>query len=40
MEFRSQSKTAPLVPSLAEHPAKLSQQVDALKPQWLDHSIS
>jgi hypothetical protein len=36
MEIRGQSKTGPLVPSLAEIPAKLSQQVDALKQQWLD----
>lgn len=36
MEIRSQSKTGPLVPSLAEIPAKLSQQVDAVKQQWLD----
>ena len=36
MEIRSQSKTGPLVPSLAEIPAKLSQQVDAVRQQWLD----
>jgi hypothetical protein len=36
MEIRSQSKTGPLVPPLAEIPAKLSQQVDAMKQQWLD----
>jgi hypothetical protein len=36
MEIRSQSKTGPLLPSLAEIPAQLSQQVDALKQQWLD----
>src|SRR3979411_2183095 len=36
MEIRSQSKTGPLVPSLAEIPAKLSQQLDAVKQQWLD----
>jgi hypothetical protein len=36
MEIRSRSETGPLVPSLAEIPAKLSQQVDAVKQQWLD----
>ena len=36
MEIRSQSKNGPLVPPLAEIPAKLSQQVDAVKQQWLD----
>jgi hypothetical protein len=36
MEIRNRSKTGPLVPSLAEIPAKLSQQVDAVKQQWLD----
>jgi hypothetical protein len=36
MEIRSQSKTGPLVPPLAELPAKLSQQLDAVKQQWLD----
>src|SRR3954453_19760536 len=36
MEIRSQSKTGPLVPPLAEIPAKLSQQLDAAKQQWLD----
>ena len=36
MEIRNQSKTGPLVPSLAEIPAKLSQQLDAVKQQWLD----
>jgi hypothetical protein len=36
MEIRSQSKTGPLVPPLAEIPAKLSQQLDAVKQQWLD----
>ena len=36
MEIRSQSKTGPLVPSLAEIPGKLSQQLDAVKQQWLD----
>jgi hypothetical protein len=36
MEIRSQSHTGPLIPSLAEVPAKLSQQIDALKQQWLD----
>lgn len=36
MEIRSSSKTGPLVPSLADLPATLSQQVDAVKQQWLD----
>jgi hypothetical protein len=36
MEIRSQSKTGPLVPPLAEIPTKLSQQIDAVKQQWLD----
>lgn len=36
MEIRSQSKTGPLVPPLADIPAKLSQQLDAVKQQWLD----
>ena len=36
MEIRNNSKTGPLVPSLAEIPAKLSQQLEAVKQQWLD----
>lgn len=36
MEIRSQSKTGSLVPSLSEIPTKLSQQIDAVKQQWLD----
>lgn len=36
MEIRSQSQTGPLVPTLSEIPAKLSQQRDAVKQQWLD----
>jgi hypothetical protein len=36
MEIRIQSQAGPLVPPLAEIPAKLSQQVDAMKQQWLD----
>ena len=36
MEIRNQSKTGPLVSPLAEIPAKLSQQLDAVKQQWLD----
>ena len=36
MEIRSQSKTGPIVSSLADIPAKLSQQLDAVKQQWLD----
>jgi hypothetical protein len=36
MEIRSGSKTGPLIPPLAEIPAKLSQQLDAVKQPWLD----
>jgi hypothetical protein len=36
MEIRSQSQTGPIVPSLADLPAELSQQLDAVKQQWLD----
>ena len=36
MEIRSQSQNGPLVPSLAEIPAKLSQRLDGVKQQWLD----
>jgi hypothetical protein len=36
MEIHRQSKTGPLVSPLAEIPAKLSQQLDAVKQQWLD----
>jgi hypothetical protein len=36
MEIHSQSKNGPLVPPLAEIPAKLSQQLEAVKQQWLD----
>jgi hypothetical protein len=36
MEIRSQSKDGPLVPPLAEIPAQLSQQLDAVKQRWLD----
>jgi hypothetical protein len=36
MEIRSQSKSGPIVPSLTEIPAKVSQQLDAVKQQWLD----
>ena len=36
MEIRSQSKNGPLVPPLAEIPAQLSRQLDAVKQQWLD----
>jgi hypothetical protein len=36
MEIRNRSQTGPLVPSLAEIPAKVSQQLDAVKQQWLD----
>jgi hypothetical protein len=36
MEIRTSSKTGPLVPSLAEVTASLSQQTDSTKQQWLD----
>jgi hypothetical protein len=36
MELRTQSKTGPLAPSLADITARLGQQVDAMKQQWLD----
>src|SRR5512135_2125381 len=36
MEIRSPSKDSPLVSPLAEIPARLSQQLDAVKQQWLD----
>src|SRR5512135_2410073 len=36
MEIRSQAQAGPRVPPLAEVPAKWSQQVDAMKQQWLD----
>jgi hypothetical protein len=36
MEIRTSSKTGPLVPSLADVTASLSQQTDATKQQWLD----
>ena len=36
MEIRDQSKDGPLAPPLAEIPAELSQQLDAVKQQWLD----
>jgi hypothetical protein len=36
MEIRSQSRTGPLVPPVAEIPAKVSQQLDAVKQRWLD----
>jgi hypothetical protein len=36
MEIRSPSKTGPLVPTLADLPAELIQQLDAVKQQWLD----
>src|SRR4051794_39882295 len=35
MEIRTSSKTGPLVPSLADVTAKLGQQADAMKQQWL-----
>jgi hypothetical protein len=36
MEIRTSSKTGPLVPSLADVTARLGQQADAMKQQWLD----
>jgi hypothetical protein len=36
MEIRTSSKTGPLVPSLADVTARLRQQTDATKQQWLD----
>jgi hypothetical protein len=36
MEIRTQSKTGPVVPSLADLPAELVPQLDAVKQQWLD----
>src|SRR3954452_13624155 len=36
MEIRTRSKTGPLVPSPGDIAAQLSQQVDAMKQQWLD----
>ena len=36
MEIHTQSKDGPLVPPLTEILAKLSQQLDAVKEQWLD----
>ena len=36
MEIRTSSKTGPLVPSLADLIANLSQQTDSTKQQWLD----
>ncbi len=36
METRSQSRDGPPVPPLAEIPAQVSRQLDAVKQQWLD----
>jgi hypothetical protein len=36
MEIHTSSKTGPLVPSLADVTARLSQQTDSTKQQWLD----
>jgi hypothetical protein len=36
MEIRSQSKTGPLVLPLAEISTQVSQQIEAVKQQWLD----
>jgi hypothetical protein len=36
MEIRTSSKTGPLVPSLADVTARLGQQTEATKQQWLD----
>jgi hypothetical protein len=40
MEIRTRSKTGPLAPSLADVTAKLGQQVDAVKQQWLDRLVN
>jgi hypothetical protein len=34
--FPASSKDGPAVPPLADIPARLGQQLDAVKPQWLD----
>ena len=36
MEIRSPSQTGPLVPPLADLPAELSRQLEAVKQKWLD----
>jgi hypothetical protein len=36
MEIRNQSKTGPVVPTLAGITATLSRQIDEMKPPWLD----
>src|ERR1700760_3741903 len=36
MEIRNQSKTGPVVPPLAELTATPSDQIDDMKPRWLD----
>jgi hypothetical protein len=36
MEIRTSSKSGPLVPSLADVTARLGQQTDPMKQQWLD----
>ena len=36
MDIRSHSKDGPLVPPLAEMPAKVSEQLDAVRLEWLD----
>jgi hypothetical protein len=40
MEIRTASKTGPLVPSLANVTARLGQQADAMKRQWLDQLVN
>ena len=36
MEIRTRSKTGPVVPSMGDITVEWSQQVDAMKQQWLD----
>ena len=36
MEIRTRSKAGPVVPPVGDITTKLSQQVDAMKQQWLD----
>jgi hypothetical protein len=36
MEIRTRSKAGPVVPPVGDLTTKLSQQVDAMKQQWLD----
>jgi hypothetical protein len=36
MEIRTRSRIGPIVPSVGDITTELSQQVDVMKPQWLD----